>query len=93
MQLTCVRGCVTPLQIANLQGQLEGLDTDDDRDMELIDGWEDLTPESRDLIRKAVYFGHVDDDVWKGVSVSCLQSPPALMLTVDNRTLSSTDQA
>lgn len=91
MQLTCIRGCVTPLQIANLQSQLEGLDTDDDEDMELIDGWETLTPEMRDLIREAVKVGHVGDDVWKGVCDPADITP--LMLTVDHRTLSSTDQA
>lgn len=67
-RLTFLRGCFTPLQLEKLNGQIEGLDLDDDKDMEVIDGWEDLPQEQRDLLREALKQGHVGDDVWKGVS-------------------------
>ena len=48
---------------------LEGLDIDDDRDMEIIDGWDVVDEESQEKIREALRVGHVADEEWKGVSV------------------------
>lgn len=44
------------------------MDYDDDADMGVIDGWEEITDEARDKLRKALKQGHVDDEDWKGVS-------------------------
>jgi hypothetical protein len=59
---------VTPRQLETLKEQLEGLDLDNDDDMDAIDGWDDLPAEERELLRQALKDGHVGDDVWKGVS-------------------------
>ncbi|ETN44166.1 uncharacterized protein HMPREF1541_10716 [Cyphellophora europaea CBS 101466] len=59
-------GCVTPLQIENLQYMLEGLDLEKDDEMEVIDGWEDLTPENQEKLRQAIRVGHIDDSEWRG---------------------------
>lgn len=62
---------MSPLQLANLKDQIGDLDYDNDSDMEVIDGWDELDQEHRDLIREALKQGHVGDDVWKGVSSVC----------------------
>ncbi|KAJ9610689.1 hypothetical protein H2200_005466 [Cladophialophora chaetospira] len=61
-------GCVTPLQIANLQeqvGPLEDLDLDDDLPR-IIDGYEEIDDVSREKIKFALQNGHVPDEDWKG---------------------------
>jgi hypothetical protein len=63
------RGCVTPHNLAKLKDLLEGLDIDDDHDMDIIDGWDTLDEEARGLLRQAIKDGHVGDDVWKGVNL------------------------
>lgn len=55
------RGCVSPHQIGNLKSQIEGLDPDDDEDMQVIDGFEEVNEDSREKIREALKVGHVAD--------------------------------
>ncbi|KKK18802.1 hypothetical protein AOCH_002889 [Aspergillus ochraceoroseus] len=54
-------GCVTPKIIANF-GELVG----DDKDLSTIDGFDELSPENQEKVKKAVEQGHVDDEDWKG---------------------------
>ncbi|KAB8223749.1 poly polymerase and DNA-ligase Zn-finger region-domain-containing protein [Aspergillus novoparasiticus] len=56
-------GCVTPRIIASLN---ENLGDGDEKDYEQLDGFEDLTPENQEKVKKALEQGHVDDDEWKG---------------------------
>jgi hypothetical protein len=63
------RGCVTPLQIGNLQeqvGPLDDLDLDDDLPR-IIDGYDEIDDEAREKIKFALQNGHVPDEDWKGV--------------------------
>lgn len=50
-----------------MQDMLEGLNIDDDKDMEIFDGWEDIDAESQEKLREAIRVGHVADEDWKGV--------------------------
>ncbi|KAE8381010.1 hypothetical protein BDV26DRAFT_256321 [Aspergillus bertholletiae] len=56
-------GCVTPRIIASLS---ENLGDGDEKDYEQLDGFDDLTPENQEKIKKALGQGHVDDEEWKG---------------------------
>ncbi|GAB1202064.1 hypothetical protein APSETT445_000675 [Aspergillus pseudonomiae] len=56
-------GCVTPRIIASLN---ENLGDGDEKDYEQLDGFEDLTPENQEKVKKALEQGHVDDEEWKG---------------------------
>ena len=58
---------MTPRQIGTLVSQLEGLDLDDDLDLEIIDGWDEIDMQSQVKIKQALKDGHVADDEWKGV--------------------------
>jgi hypothetical protein len=58
---------VTPKQIEKMQDLLEGLNIDDDKDMEILDGWEELDAGSQEKLREAIRVGHVADEDWKGV--------------------------
>jgi len=70
----CNRGCVTPTIIHNWQESCEG-------DMELIDGYDVLPEDVQEMVKRALEQGHVDDDVWKGVSVvDCLAGVTVLIL-------------
>lgn len=65
-----VRGCVTPVQIANLQSQvgpLEDLDLDSDLPS-ILDGYDELSVEAQEKVKEALVHGHVADEDWKGVS-------------------------
>ncbi|KAL5000293.1 hypothetical protein BDV10DRAFT_163141 [Aspergillus recurvatus] len=56
-------GCVTPKVIANVNDIVgEG----DDRDLEMLDGYEDLPVELQEKVAKALEQGHVDDEDWRG---------------------------
>ncbi|KAL5340129.1 hypothetical protein BJX70DRAFT_132916 [Aspergillus crustosus] len=56
-------GCVTPKIIGNVQDLVgEG----DDRDLDMLDGYEDLPAEIQEKCVKAISQGHVDDEDWKG---------------------------
>jgi len=70
LALTMSRGCVTPLQIKNLQvqvGPLEDLDLEADL-AAIIDGYDEVTGEAQEKIKFALEHGHVPDEDWKGVS-------------------------
>jgi hypothetical protein len=70
-ELTYVRGCMTPLQVKNLQDQVGPLEDFDDLDADLsviIDGYDEIDDESREKIKFALQNGHVPDEDWKGVS-------------------------
>jgi len=65
-----LRGCVTPVQIANLQSQvgpLEDLDLDKDLPA-ILDGYDELSVEAQEKVKDALVHGHVADEDWKGVS-------------------------
>lgn len=69
IRLNGSRGCVTPKQIGNIIEQLGGHDgLDLDKDLDILDGYEELPLEHQDKIRYALENGHVNDDDWKGVS-------------------------
>ncbi len=55
------RGCVTPKQLANLNGTIEG-------NFDYLDGYDEITPEMQEKVKAALEQGHVDDNDWKGVS-------------------------
>ncbi|RMZ76455.1 hypothetical protein DV737_g4812, partial [Chaetothyriales sp. CBS 132003] len=59
-------GCVTPLQITNLQNMLGSIDYDNDKDMDALDGWDEVDHESRTKIRQALKDGHIPDEDWRG---------------------------
>ncbi|SLM39743.1 Zinc finger, PARP-type [Lasallia pustulata] len=52
-------GCITPAQIASLNGVIEG-------NLDYLDGYEDLTVEDQVKVQRALENGHVDDEDWKG---------------------------
>ncbi|KAL3466266.1 hypothetical protein BJX64DRAFT_251235 [Aspergillus heterothallicus] len=56
-------GCVTPKIISNLN---EVIGEGDDRDLDLLDGYEDLSEENQQKLAKALDQGHVDDEEWNG---------------------------
>ncbi|GIJ87913.1 hypothetical protein Asppvi_006826 [Aspergillus pseudoviridinutans] len=58
-------GCVTPKIIANLNEAVEEA-SGDSKDLDAIDGFEELPSEYQEKIRKALEQGHVDDEDWKG---------------------------
>lgn len=57
------RGCVTPVQIANLIEESGG-------DTDMVDGYDDLPSEYQEKIKFALANGHVEDEDWKG-DVEC----------------------
>ena len=68
--MTMFRGCVSPKQIENIIEQLGGLDgLDLDKDLDILDGYDELPTEYQDKIKYALQNGHVNDEDWKGVSL------------------------
>lgn len=57
---------MTPRQIASIQ---EIVDENGDRDMTLLDGYDEIPAESQKKVADAVEQGHVDDEDWRGVSL------------------------
>ncbi|KAL4957244.1 hypothetical protein BDW69DRAFT_156725 [Aspergillus filifer] len=56
-------GCVTPKVISNINDLIgEG----DDRDLDMLDGYDELPSDLQDKIKRALEQGHVDDADWKG---------------------------
>lgn len=55
-----IRGCVTPVNINSWKQQTEG-------DLDLVDGYEELSDEHKEKVERALANGHVDDEDWKGV--------------------------
>ncbi|KAJ0423733.1 hypothetical protein BJY00DRAFT_278195 [Aspergillus carlsbadensis] len=56
-------GCVTPKMISNM---IEAVGEGDDRDLDLLDGYEDLPQEHQEKLARALDQGHIDDDDWNG---------------------------
>lgn len=55
------RGCVTPVQIANINEVIE-------HDTENFDGFAEIEDEHvKEKIKRAIHDGHVDDEDWRGV--------------------------
>ncbi|GFF41425.1 PARP-type zinc finger-containing protein C2A9.07c [Aspergillus udagawae] len=58
-------GCVTPKIIGHLNEAVEEA-SGDSKDLDAIDGFEELPSEYQEKVRKALEQGHVDDEDWKG---------------------------
>ncbi|KAL3482352.1 hypothetical protein BJX99DRAFT_216876 [Aspergillus californicus] len=56
-------GCVTPKVISNMQ---EVVEEGDERDLTLLDGFDELEPELQEKVARALAQGHVDHEDWKG---------------------------
>jgi hypothetical protein len=56
-------GCVTPKMITNM---IEVVGEGDDRDLDLLDGYEDLPQEHQERLARALDQGHIDDEDWNG---------------------------
>ncbi|KAL4921935.1 hypothetical protein BDW62DRAFT_98950 [Aspergillus aurantiobrunneus] len=56
-------GCVTPKIISNIN---ELIGEGDERDLDMLDGYEDLSPEIQGKIERALQQGHVDHEDWRG---------------------------
>lgn len=54
------RGCVTPIQIQNLNKAIEN-------NLDYLDGYAELDPSVQLVVEKALKEGHVDDSDWRGV--------------------------
>lgn len=54
------RGCVTPVQIQNLNKAIES-------NLDYLDGYAELDPSLQTTVKKALEEGHVDDSDWRGV--------------------------
>lgn len=54
------RGCVTPVQIQNLNNAIEN-------NLDYLDGYAELDPSLQMVVQKALKEGHVDDSDWRGV--------------------------
>lgn len=64
------RGCVTPNVIQNLKDAIKDISGGDETDCSALDGFDELSEENQDKVRRALEQGHVDDEDWKGVSFS-----------------------
>lgn len=58
--LFAFRGCVTPVQIQNLNKVIEN-------NLEYLDGYTELDPSLQAVVKEALKEGHVDDSDWRGV--------------------------
>lgn len=56
-----LRGCVTPVQLANLIEDSGG-------DTDMVDGYDELPANLQEKVDFALENGHVQDEDWKGVS-------------------------
>ncbi|RAL07115.1 uncharacterized protein BO97DRAFT_409245 [Aspergillus homomorphus CBS 101889] len=59
-------GCVTPQVIKNLNEAIDELSNGDEKDYSALDGFDELSPENQEKVRRALEQGHVDDADWKG---------------------------
>ena len=39
-------------------------------DLDLLDGYDEIPPDVQEKVKRAIEQGHVDDEDWRGVSVS-----------------------
>jgi hypothetical protein len=51
-----------------ISNMIEVVGEGDDRDLDLLDGYEDLSQEHQDKLARALDQGHIDDEDWNGVS-------------------------
>ena len=65
--ITCSRGCVTPRLIENINESLE--EHNNAGNYDALDGYDELSPENQEKVRKALEQGHVDDSEWNGVGL------------------------
>ncbi|CAG8201624.1 unnamed protein product [Penicillium nalgiovense] len=61
-------GCFTPKQIVNVKKDLT--EDTEDPDFSRLDGFDEMSEELQDKIRKAIEVGHVEDEEWRG-DVQC----------------------
>ncbi|KAJ6181167.1 hypothetical protein N7519_011628 [Penicillium mononematosum] len=61
-------GCFTPKQIVNVKKDLT--EVSEDPDFSRLDGFDEMSEELQDKIRKAIEVGHVEDEEWRG-DVQC----------------------
>ncbi|RAH72852.1 uncharacterized protein BO66DRAFT_418362 [Aspergillus aculeatinus CBS 121060] len=59
-------GCVTPNVIQNLKDAIKDISGGDETDCSALDGFDELSEENQDKVRRALEQGHVDDEDWKG---------------------------
>ncbi|PYH42355.1 uncharacterized protein BP01DRAFT_359446 [Aspergillus saccharolyticus JOP 1030-1] len=59
-------GCVTPVVIENLKEAIEELSGGDATDYSALDGFDELSEENQEKVRRALEQGHVDDADWRG---------------------------
>ncbi|KAJ5625750.1 hypothetical protein N7510_002059 [Penicillium lagena] len=61
-------GCVTPKMIHNVMESLDELDdsSGDEKNLSLLDGFDELPEEFQATVKKALEQGHVDDKDWNG---------------------------
>jgi hypothetical protein len=52
-----------------ITNMIEVVGEGDDRDLDLLDGYEDLPQEHQERLARALDQGHIDDEDWNGVSV------------------------
>ncbi|OQE15999.1 hypothetical protein PENFLA_c029G05004 [Penicillium flavigenum] len=57
-------GCFTPKQIVNVKKDLT--EDSEDPDFSRLDGFDEMSEELQDKIRKAIEVGHVEDEEWRG---------------------------
>ena len=63
--ITCPRGCVTPKLIDNINESLE--ENNNNGNYDALDGYDELSHENQEKVRKALEQGHVNDSEWNGV--------------------------
>lgn len=68
------RGCVTPVQIANMKGKTED-------NLEYLDGYEELPEDLQEQVGRAMENGHVDDEDWNGVSFGHCSTAAAFLIS------------
>ncbi|KAL1989489.1 hypothetical protein VTN49DRAFT_6686 [Thermomyces lanuginosus] len=59
-------GCTTPKVIKNIQDALGEPDDDGNYDVSMLDGFEELSQENQEKVKRALKQGHVDDEEWRG---------------------------
>jgi hypothetical protein len=51
-----------------ISNMIEVVGEGDDRDLDLLDGYEELPQEHQEKLARALDQGHIDDEDWNGVS-------------------------
>lgn len=76
--LICARGCVTPTVLHNWWDKAE-------KNMELIDGFDELPEEVQPKVQRALEASHVDDEDWNGVSINAVRASTIANLFLGRR--------